>query len=78
MAWTDYLLYDLSLIKLCSAWAMKTESDACSLLAKQTLPNLVGEYPSPLIINFKQVIKHFLVQNIYLTFLIDCTFLQQY
>ena len=32
--------------------------------------------PSSLIINFEQVIKSFLVWNIYYTFLVDCTFLK--
>ena len=65
-ACADQLLYNLSLIKLCSTCAkqnasVKTESDACLLLAKQTVSNLVGQRPSSLIINFKQVIKPFLV-----------------
>ena len=33
-ACADQLLYNLSLIKLCSACATKTTSDACSLLGK--------------------------------------------
>ena len=64
-ACADQLLYNLSLIKLCLACAIKDTSDACSLLAKQTLFDLIGEPPSSLIINFEQVIKSFLV---------DCTF----
>ena len=60
------LLYTLSLIKLYSACAkqnaaVKTASDACSLLAKYTLSALSRQRPSSLIINFKQVIKSFLV-----------------
>ena len=38
--------------------------DTCSLLAKYTLSDLVGEPPSSLIINFEQVIKFFLARNI--------------
>ena len=71
----DQLLHNLSLIKLCSACAIKNTSDACSLLAKETLSDLVGESSSSLIINFEQVIKSFLVWHTYFTFLVDCTFL---
>ena len=39
----------------------KTASDACSLLAKQILSDLVGQRPSSLIINFEQIKKSFLV-----------------
>ena len=57
--------------------AVKTAIDACSLLAKQTFPDLVGEPARSLIINFEQVIEPFLVLNIYLTFflsVVDRTF----
>ena len=74
-ACADQLLYKLSLTKLCSACAIKNTSDAFSMLAKYTLSDLIGEPPSSLIINFEQVIKSFLVWNIYFTFLVDCTFL---
>ena len=77
----DQLLYNLSLIKLCSACAKQNTalnaSDACSLLGKETLSNLVGQCTSSLIINFEQVIQSFLVWNIYFTFFLpflDCTF----
>ena len=51
---------------LCSAsvkqnTAVKTGIDACSLLAKYTFSDLVQQRPSPLIINFGQIIKPFLV-----------------
>ena len=66
-ACADQLIYNL--IKLYSTCGKQNtavnESDSCSLLAKQTLSNLVGQRPSSLIINFKQVIKSFLVWNIY-------------
>ena len=35
----------------------------------------MAEHPSSLIINFEQAKKPFLVWNIYLAFLVDCTFL---
>ena len=81
-ACADQLLYNLSLIKLCSACvkqntAVKTALDACSLLTKNIFSGLVGERPSSLIFNFQQVIKPFLVWNIYFTFfltVVDCTF----
>ena len=65
-ACADQLLYNLSLIKLYSACveqntAVKAASNACSLLSKQTLSDLVGQRPSSLISNFEQVIKSFLV-----------------
>ena len=56
---------------------VKTASDVCSLLAKQTLSDLLGQRRSLKIYNFEQVIKSFLVRNIYFVFLlpvIDCTF----
>ena len=53
--------YDFSLIKLCSACAIKNTNNASSLLAKQTLYDLIREPPSSLIIDFEQVIKYFLV-----------------
>ena len=76
---TNQLLYDLSLIELCSPCAkenaaLKTANDACSLLAKKTLFDLAGEYPSSLIISFKKSIKSFLVWNIYLTFFLLALF----
>ena len=81
-AWLDQLSYNFSLIKLYLACAKQNTSvnasDACSLLAKQTLFVLVGQSPSSVIINFEQVIKSFLVWNIYFTFflpVVDCTFL---
>ena len=66
----DQLLHNLNLIKLRLACekqstAVKTASDGCSLLAKQTLSYLVGQQPNSLIINFEKVIKPFLVWNIY-------------
>ena len=75
-------MYCLSLIKLYSACvkqnaAVKTASDAFSLLAKEALSNLVGQRPSLLIVNFELVIKLFLVWNIYFAFflpVVDCTF----
>ena len=57
--------------------AGKTAIDACSLLAKQTFFDLVGEPASSLIINFEKVMEPFLVLNIYFTFflpVVDCTF----
>ena len=65
-ACANQLLYNLGLIKLCLACvkqntAVKTASDACPLLAKQTLSDLVGQRRSSLIFNFQQVIKPFLV-----------------
>ena len=42
-ACADQLLYSLSLIKLCSASAIKNTRGGCSLLAKETLSNLIGE-----------------------------------
>ena len=42
-ACADQLLYNLSLIKLCSACAIKNTSDAYSLLAKYTLSDPIGE-----------------------------------
>ena len=59
-----------------SRW-LPSSIDACSLLAKQTFSDLVGEPASSLIINFEQVIEPFLVLNIYFTFflsVVDCTF----
>ena len=65
-ACADQLLYNLSLIKLSSKCAeqnaaVKTASDACSLLAKQALSDLVGQRLNSLIINFEQFVKSFLV-----------------
>ena len=57
--------------------AVKTAIDDCSLLAKQTFPDLLGELPCSLIFKFEQVIKPFLVWNIYFTFflsVLDCIF----
>ena len=54
-----------SLIKLCLVCvkqkAAVNASNACSLLAKETVSDLVGQLPSSLIINFDQVIISFLV-----------------
>ena len=80
-ACADQLLYSLNLIKWCSACikqntTVKTLIDACSLLAKKTLSDLVGKRSSLLIINFKQVFI-FWVWNIYFIFflsVVDCTF----
>ena len=47
---------------------VKTAIDACSLLTKQASSDLVWEPASSLIINSEQVIKPFLVLNIYFTF----------
>ena len=61
--------------------AIKTATDTCLLLAKQTLSDLVRQRPSSLIINFEQVIKSFLVWNIHFTFFlpaVDGTFLLEY
>ena len=60
-ACADQLSYNLSLIKLCSAFvkqntAVKTAIDAFSLLTKETFSDIVGEHPSWLIINFEQVV----------------------
>ena len=64
-ACADQLIYNLSLIKLCSECAKQNAavnaSHACSLLAKWALSDLVEQRLSSLIINFKQVIKSFLV-----------------
>ena len=61
----DQSLFNLSLIKLCSAFAKQSTSvtarDACPSLGKQTSFDLVGQRPGLLIINFEQVIKSFLV-----------------
>ena len=73
-ACSDQLLYNLSLIKLCSACvkqntAVKTAIDVFSLL--------VGQRPSSSMIDFEQVIKPLLVWNIYFMFflpVVDCTF----
>ena len=81
-ACADQLLYSLNLIKRCWACvkqntAVKTAIDVCSLLAKYTFSDLVGEPSSSLIINFEQVIETFLVLNIYFTFflsVVDCNF----
>ena len=62
-ACADQLLYNLSLIKLCSVCAIKTTYDACSLLGKYALSDLIWEPLSSLIINFEQVTKSFLVWN---------------
>ena len=56
---------------------VKTTIDACSMLAKLKFSDLVGKHVSSLIINFKQVIKPFLVWNTYFTFflsVVDNTF----
>ena len=42
--------------------------DACSLLVKYTFYDLVGQSPSSFINKFEQVIKTFLVSNLYFTF----------
>ena len=47
------------------------DCNRCSLLAKQTFFDLVGERASSLIIKFEQVKKPFLLRNIYFTFLIS-------
>ena len=65
-AFADQLLYNFSLVKLCSACAtqnaaVKTPSDGCSSLAKQTLSDPVGQCPSPSLINFEKVLKSVLV-----------------
>ena len=81
-ACADQLLYSLSLIKRCSACvkqntAVNAAIDACSLLAKYTFSDLVGEPASSLMINFEEVIEPFLVLNIYFTFflsVVDCIF----
>ena len=69
-------------MKLCSACAKQNTSVnasyACSILAKQALFDLVGQSPSSLIINLEQVMKSFLVSNIYFLFLlpvVDSAFL---
>ena len=81
----DQLSYNLSLIKLYSACAKqnaaaKNASGACSFLADWTFSDLVGQHPSPFSMNFENVIKYFLVWNIYFTFflpMVDCTFSQE-
>ena len=40
---------------------MKNTGDACSMVAKQTLSDLIGQPPSSLITSFEQDIKSFLV-----------------
>ena len=60
------LLYNLSLIKLCSTCvkqntAIKTAIYACSLLAKETFSDLVRQYSSSITTNFEQVVKPFLI-----------------
>ena len=50
------------------------------IVRKLTLSDLVRQHPSPLIINFEQVMKFFLVGNIYFTFflpVVNCTFLRR-
>ena len=65
IACADQLIYYLSLIKLRLACAKQkaavNANDACSLLAKQTLSDLIGEHLTSLITNFEQVIKSALV-----------------
>ena len=46
---------------MCNKEHKRYTSDACSLLAKQTLSDLIGEPSGSLIINFEQVIRSFLV-----------------
>ena len=58
-AWADQLLYNLSLIKLCSACAIKNRSDACSLSANYLI--YLENRGGLLVINFEQVTKSFLV-----------------
>ena len=84
-ACSDQLIYNLSLIKSCSTCAKQNAaenaSDACSLIAKQTLSDLVGKRAKSLIINFEQAIKSFLIWNIYFTFflpVVDCAFSLEY
>ena len=73
-AYANQLLCNLNLIKLCSTCpkqnvAVRTASDTCSVLTSYTLSDLVWQRPSYFIINFEQVIKSFLVWNIYFIFL---------
>ena len=78
-------MYDLSLFKLCFSCAKQntavmSASDACSLLAKYTLPDLDEKRPSSLIINLEEVIRSFLVWSIYFIFflpVVGCIFLQE-
>ena len=58
-ACTDQLLYNLSLIAKQNTSV--NARDACSLLPKQKLFDLVGRSPNSLVINFDQFIKSFLV-----------------
>ena len=61
--------------------AAKTATNACFLLAKWILSDLVGQRPSSSIINFEEVKNFFLVWNFYFTFflpVVDCTFLQEH
>ena len=82
IACANQLLYNLCLIELCATCvkqntAVKVAIDTCSLSVKQTFSDLVGESAISLIIKFEQVIKPFLVWNIYFTFLfsvVDFTF----
>ena len=53
---------------------IKTAINSCSLLAKYTFCELVGKRPSSLIMNFEQVIKHFLVYFTFFLRVVDCTF----
>ena len=71
-ACTDQLLYNFNLIKLCSTCAkqnalVKTASEACSMLAIQTLSGPFWQCPSSFIVSFEQVMEYFLVWNIYFT-----------
>ena len=82
IACADQLLFNSSLTKLCSACIkqnakVKTVRDTFSLLANQTLSDLVGQFPSSRIISFEQVLKTFSNLNIYFTFFlpaVDRTF----
>ena len=56
------------MFNMCKSIEVKTTINASSLLAKKILSDLVGQRPISIILNFKLVIKPFLVWNIYFTF----------
>ena len=60
--------------------AVKTANDACSLCANLYITQSSRTTPEFIDFNFKEVIKSFLVWNVYITlfFAVDCTVLQEY
>ena len=63
---------------MCRAKCSRKDCKRCLLIvSKIGIICYIGQRPSSLIINFKQVIKSFLVSNVYFTFfltVVDCTF----